>query len=77
MARAVIKMRSDISPILPALCQKILGCVYNPDKHEAIFNFQGQIVNINSRQIIINESVKETDAHELVQWLEDIANQLI
>jgi hypothetical protein len=76
MVRGVIKLQSVIGSVLLDLCQKIPGCVYKPDKHEAIFSYQGQIVNIDSRQIIINESVKVSDAHELMNWVQGIAVKL-
>jgi hypothetical protein len=76
MARAVIKFQADINSLLPELCREIPGCVYNPATHEGVFNSQGQIVNIHPQEIIIFDSVKESDAHELMLWLQGIGKQL-
>jgi hypothetical protein len=72
MARAVIKFKTNIGPLLPKLCQAIPGCVYNPEKGEAFFNAKGQIVQIDSHRITILDSVNQSDADELMQWLQSL-----
>jgi ArsR family metal-binding transcriptional regulator len=72
MTRAVIKLKKDISNVIPIIAEAISTAAFNADIPVASFRHKDWRVIINKREILVKDIAKEADAVEVMNYLKDL-----
>ncbi len=74
MARAAIKLSSNISPCLPVIAGKVKGSAYNKEPEQVAFNNKKVVVVIYPKEISLSHLENEAEARQVIDWLKNIFN---
>jgi ArsR family metal-binding transcriptional regulator len=74
MARAAIKLSSDISPCLSFIAKKMKDSAYNREPEQLAFNRNKAVVVIHPKEISLSNLENEAEARKVLDWLKNIFN---
>jgi len=74
MARAVIKLSEDISPVTPKMHRAIKGCAYSHIFQVAAFRYDDMRVIVERSQITIYGAEDKYTVKEVIKWITDKIN---
>ncbi|MFC1933095.1 hypothetical protein ACFLXU_05665 [Chloroflexota bacterium] len=69
MARAVIKLSKDISPVMRQMSRVIEGFAYRPKYHVAAFRFENMRVLVERGKITIYGAEDESTVTRVIRWI--------
>ena len=72
MTRAVIRLREDISSLIPLMERRIAGFARNPMEPEGSFRYKNWPVVVESRQVTVVAVMNEAPAKEVIAFLETV-----
>ena len=75
MARAVIELSEDISPLISGLGRVVEGFAYNPENGEAAFRWQDRGVILNGRRIDIYGAEDDETVSGFLRWFAEMIDK--
>ena len=74
LIRVWAELSDDVSEIMPYLNSVIKGAIYNPNWPTLTLKKGERLITVYARQIAIGKLFDVADAHKILDWFKDLAN---